>query len=77
MATLVNLTGFWFGLCPEKKPLPSGWHFEENPEDFLQAVSPDGRRWYWDGQDGLRDEVAPNRCGDLETTVSAVEAHEA
>lgn len=49
MATLIENPGFWFGLKDDKSQLPPNWHFEENPQDWLMAIAPDGRRFYWDG----------------------------
>lgn len=65
--TLVNLSGFAFGIVPKKEQLPPHWHFEENPMEFLMAVAPDVRRFYWDGgsivHEQERDDFGNNVAG--------------
>lgn len=56
MGTIIENPGFWFGLKEDKQKLPPHWHFEENPMEFLIAVAPDGRRFYWDGGSILHDQ---------------------
>jgi len=50
--------GVVWGVPASLKPLPDGWEYISDPENFLRAKSPDGRLWLVVAQGVVRIRIA-------------------